>query len=143
MESKPSCPGIVLTWTFSPRIAVWNFMASLKKPYVATYSVSNSNALLCSICNSGPFCITSYQDQIIRVWDIRTLQTVQTIQTKAQLNTPFIHILRDDSFLAANKDVYFYANREKEANRGLLLIPPALIKATFNLYHKILMCISR
>lgn len=143
MEHNSSSPGVVLTWTFSQRVAVWNFITSLNKPYIATYSVSNANVLLCRICNLGPFCITSYEDQVLRIWDIRTLQTVQSIQLKSQLTAPVIHILKDDSFLTASKEVFLYSNKEKDTNQGLLLIPPALIKATFNLYHKWLVCVSR
>lgn len=110
---------------------------------MATYQLSNAKVVHCKICNSGPYCITTYEDQTIRVWDIRTIQTVQTLQLATATSLSFLYIMRDDSFILGAKDISFFSNSDKESNRNKLLIPPQLFKATFNLYHKVLVSMSR
>jgi WD40 repeat protein len=143
MEHSDSFPGVVLTWSCSPRIAVWNYKESLTKPYVSTYQVSNSEVILCRITNTGPYCISTYSDHNIRIWNIRSMQTVQTIQLPVLSAMTFLHMMKNDSFIVGAKEVYLFNNLLKDTGGPSSFVPPALFLATFNAYHKRIICVSR
>lgn len=135
---------MVCTWGYSSRVSLWNCRTSLVRPYVGSYVQSFDRVLFCKICNKLPYCISYYENHFARVWDFRTLENIQLISLQHILSSmTSLFILNNDDLLFGNKDIYLYANDEKEFLKLKQVNQAPPFQVQFNPYHKTIVCVAK
>lgn len=133
--------GATVTWGFSSKINLWNCRTSLVRPFIGSYDPSQERVLFCRICCKVACCVSYYESHILRVWDFRTLETIQVIQVGSLLShISSLFVLNNDDFLLANKEIHLFRNDEKQISIVKKLSHVSPFKVAFNEYHKTIVC---
>jgi hypothetical protein len=78
------------------------------------------------------------------VWDFRTLENIQLISLQHILSSmTSLFILNNDDLLFGNKDIYLYANDEKEFLKLKQVNQAPPFQVQFNPYHKTIVCVAK
>jgi len=131
-----------VTWFFSNEVMVWNPQFSLENPFIGKYTSHVNNVIDCKVLNTSPFCLSIDTNNVIRVWDIRTLVTSQVFTIEKELFSPYIYLLQDDNFLLCSKSLFTIFNEDAEVKRAFLkTVVPLWVE--FNEYHKMFVVVTK
>lgn len=104
MEYSEDQGGNLISWSYSTAISVWNPNNSLNRPYVGKYEGHHGIVCCGKFCYNSPSCISVDDKNFVRVWDIKSLTTIQVFNID-QFSTDIgaMHLLPDDNLIICAK----------------------------------------
>ena len=144
MTASKTMEGVFLSWSFSSRVTIWNCHTSVVKSYVGSFEPNSEPVVLCKTCRGASFCITAYKGNVIRIWDYKSLETVQLISGENTILTSMnvLHVLPNDDFFLVNKEFYLFRHKEVESQKKIKGKISEPVEVAVNTYHKTLICTS-
>ena len=101
----------LLSYGFDMHINVWCPEVSITRAFIGKLEGHSSLIVMCKFIPSSPNCISVDDRTNIRIWDIRTMSTVQVISSElVQTVTGLCIITRSDKFVITGKRLNYYKN---------------------------------
>ena len=126
----------MVSWGFSYNVAIWNPYFSLNNPYCGSYSGHNNVINTCKILSKSPTCLSLDARNNIRIWDLRSLETIQVMPMESIVSSlTEMYVFQNDNFLICGRAFHFAFN--SEAKDKIELLEQAYpIKAEYDDYSK-------
>jgi WD40 repeat protein len=101
----------LLSYGFEMHINVWCPEVSITRAFIGKLEGHSSLIVMCKFIAASPNCISVDDRTNIRIWDIRTMSTVQVLASEqASVVTGLCVITRSDKFVITGKRLTYYKN---------------------------------
>lgn len=131
-----------ITWGFGTTIHLWNPYFSISNPYQSSYKPHAGIIKDCRFLNSSSFCVSLDNKLSLRIWNMKSMETVQVINL--ELKAPSLSriiVFSNDSLLVAGRKLLYLTNAEVEGKlKNLDEVFP--IYAHFNDYFKVFVVVT-
>ena len=136
----PDVGGLLMSISYQNYINIWSPDSSLSKSFVGRLEGHSGIITACRVIKNSPNCISVDDKHNIRVWDLRSMMTIQMIRNEGVAEkcvTNYMDIIsKEDKFILSGKRIQVYNNDTMRKNIKDFNDELMPLACEFNLYYK-------